>query len=151
MNVSMTVLVAGFVLSIAPAAISATPAQEKAFVDAYQKAYESKDAKGLHALLYTKGADLQALEFYRMMTTEGMGGKIASIALEPLSADDKARAMAAMPGPGGTSLKLTLAPVRKLVIKRATTGASGSSSSTSAVFVAEADGRLVIPVPGPAR
>lgn len=142
----------GLVVALLPlVALAATPAQEKAFVDAYRKAYESKDAKGLHALLYTKGADPQALEFYQMMTTEGMGGKIASIALEPLSADDRAKAMAAMPGPGGKTVKLPLAPVKKLVIKRTTKDASGSSSSTSQVFVAEADGKLVIPVPGPAK
>jgi hypothetical protein len=80
-----------------------------------------------------------------------MGAKISSIALEPLSADDKAKATAAMPGPGGKSMKLTLAPVKKLVIKRSEKGASGSSTSTSTVFVAEADGKLVIPVPGPAK
>lgn len=141
-------LVAGLLPLVA---LAATPAQEKAFVDAYKKAYESKDAKGLHALLYTKGADPQALEFYKMMTTDGMGGKIGSIALEPLSADDKAKAMAAMPGPGGKSFRLTLAPVKKLVIKRTSKDASGSSTSTSQVFVAEADGKLVIPVPGPAK
>lgn len=133
------------------AALAATPAQEKAFVDAYKAAYEGKNAKGLHALLYTKGADPQALEFYKMMTADGMGGKISSIALEPLSADDKAKAMESMPGPGGKSMKLTLVPVKKLVIKRTTKEASGSSSSTSTVFVAEADGKLVIPVPGPAN
>ena len=133
------------------AALAATPAQEKAFVDTYRKAYEAKDATTLHSLLYARGADPQALEFYRMMTTEGMGGTISSIALEPLTADDKAKAMAAMPGPGGKSVKLPLAPVKKLVIKRTSRDASGSSSSTSTVFVAEADGRLVIPVPGPAK
>ncbi|MEO8486432.1 MAG: hypothetical protein ABI585_08845 [Betaproteobacteria bacterium] len=133
------------------AALAATPAQEKAFVDAYRRAYESKDAKALHAMLYAKGADPQALAFYRMMTTEGMGAKIASIALEPLTADDQAKAMATMPGPGGKSFKLTLVPVKKLVIRRSTSGSSGSSSSTSTVFVAEADGKLVIPVPGAAR
>jgi len=133
------------------AALAATPAQEKAFVDAYKAAYEAKDAKALNAMLYTKGSDPQALEFYKMMMTEGMGGKISSIALEPLSADDKAKAMAAMPGPGGKSFKLTLTPVKKLVIKRSEKSASGSSSSTSTVFVAEADGKLVVPVPGPAK
>ena len=31
-------------------ALAATPAQEKAFVDAYKTAYEGKNAKALHAL-----------------------------------------------------------------------------------------------------
>ena len=144
----MTLLPQAIILAVA---LAATPAQEKAFVDAYKAAYEAKDAKALNATLYTKGADPQALEFYKMMMTDGMGAKVSSIALEPLSADDKAKAMAAMPGPGGKSMKLTLAPVKKLVIKRSEKGASGSSSSTSTVFVAEADGKLVIPVPGPAK
>lgn len=135
----------------AAAAHAATPAQEKAFVDAYKKAFESKDAKTLHSLLYTKGADPQALDFYKMMTTNGMGEKISSISLEPLSADDKAKAGKTMPGPGGKSLRLTLVPVKMLVIKHASKSASGSSSSTSQVFVAEADGKLVIPVPGAAK
>ena len=133
------------------AALAATPAQEKAFVDAYRKAYESKDTKALESLLYTKGADPQALEFYRMMMTDGAGAKLSSGALEPLSDADKADVAKAMPGPGGKSFRLTLAPVRKLVIKRETKSASGSSSSTSRVYVAEADGKLVIPVPGPAK
>jgi hypothetical protein len=135
----------------ATAAHAATPAQEKAFVDTYRKAFESKDAKTLHSLLYTKGADPQALDFYKMMTTNGMGEKISSISLEPLSADDMAKAGKTMPGPGGKSLRLTLVPVKMLVIKHASKSASGSSSSTSQVFVAEADGKLVIPVPGPAK
>ena len=132
-------------------AIAATPAQEKAFVDAYKAAYEGKNDKALHAMLYTKGADPQALEFYRMMMSDGSGGKISSIALEPLSDADKAKAGAAMPGPGGKSMKLTLMPVKKLVIKRSEKSGSGSSTSTSTVFVAEADGKLVIPVPGAAK
>ena len=139
-------------LAFAPAiGFCATPAQEKAFVDAYRKAIDTKDEKTLTGFLYTKGADPQALEFYRMMMTNEMGSKISSIALEPLSADDKAKASATMPGPGGKSYRLTLAPVKKLVIKSTSSGSSGSSTSTNTVFVAEADGKLVIPVPGPAK
>jgi hypothetical protein len=132
-------------------ALAATPAQEKAFVDAYKAAYEGKNAKALHAMLYTKGADPQALDFYKMMMTDGMGAKISSIALEPLTADDKAKAAAAMPGPGGKQYRLTLTPVKKLVIKSTTSGSTGSSTSTNTVFVGEADGKLLIPVPGPAK
>ena len=149
MTAKLLAALACFVLPLL--ALAATPAQEKAFVDAYKTAYERKDAKALNAMLYTKGADPQALEFYKMMMTEGMGGKISSIALEPLSDADKSKAAAAMPGPGGKSLKLTLSPVKKLVIKRSEKSASGSSTSTSTVFVGEADGKLVIPVPGAAK
>ena len=139
------------VLALPLVALAATPAQEKAFVDAYKAAYEGRNAKALDAMLYTKGADPQALEFYRMMMGDGMGTKLTSIALEPLSDADKAKARETMPGPGGKSYRLTLMPVKKLVIKRSEKSASGSSTSTSTVFVAEADGKLVIPVPGPAK
>jgi hypothetical protein len=150
MNLSK-LLAALAVFALPLVALAATPAQEKAFVEAYKGAYEGRNAKALDALLYTKGADPQALEFYRMMMTDGMGAKLTSIALEPLSDSDKAKARETMPGPGGKSYRLTLMPVKKLVIKRAEKSASGSSTSTSTVFVAEADGKLVIPVPGPAK
>ena len=133
------------------ALLAATPEQEKQFVDAYKKAYEAKDAKTLSSFLYTNGADPQALEFYKMMMTGDGGGKVSSIKLEPLSAEDKAKASKPMPGPGGKNLALTLPPVKKLVIKTETKSKDGSSSSSSEVFVAEADGKLVIPVPGPAK
>ena len=148
MKTTLLAVLATFALPLV--AFAATPAQEKAFVDAYKAAYEGKDAKALHAMLYTKGADPQALEFYKMMTTDGMGAKISSIALEPPSVSGSS-ASEAMPGPGGKSFKLTLKPVKKLVIKKTQTSGGGSSTSTSTVFVAEADGKLVIPVPGPAK
>ena len=137
--------------ALAGAAAAATPQQEQAFADAYRKAWEGKNEKALVAMLYTKGADPQALEFYKMMTTEGMGGKMSSIKLEPLSDADKAKAAATMPGPGGKSLKLGLTPTRKLVMKTETKSASGSSTSTRSVFVAEHDGKFVIPVPVAAK
>lgn len=150
MQVPFARLVAVLAAFLLPLAVfAASPADEKAFVDAYRKAYESKDAKGLSALLYTKGADPKALEFYRMMMSDGMGAKVSSIELKALDDEDRKRASATMPGPDGRSLKLTLAPVKKLVIRRTTQDKSGSSTSTSSVFVAESAGKLVIPVPGP--
>jgi len=138
-------------LAIVPVAgFCATPAQEKAFVDAYRKAYEAKDEKTLTGFLYTKGADPQALEFYKMMMTGDMGGKITSIQLADLDATDKERAKGG-PGPNGKPMKFTLPPTRKLVIKTETRDANGSSSSSSEVFVAESDGKLVIPAPGAAN
>lgn len=138
-------------LAIAPGlSFSATPAQEKAFVDAYKKAFEAKDEKTLTGLLYTKGADPQAVEFYKMMMTSDMGSKISSIQLADLDAKDKKRAEGG-PGPDGKPMKFTLQPTKKLVIKSETKDANGSSSSTNEVFVAESDGKLVIPAPGPAH
>ena len=137
-------------LAIAPCvSFGATPAQEKAFVDAYRKALETKDEKTLTGFLYSKGADPQALEFYKMMMTSDMGAKVASIQLVDLDANDKKRAEGG-PGPTGKPMKFTLQPIKKLVIKTETKDANGSSSSTNEVFVAEADGKLVIPAPGPA-
>ena len=129
---------------------AATPAQEKQFVDTYKKALEGKDEKTLTGLLYTKGSDPQAAGFYTMMMSAEMGSKITSIQLVDLNADDKKRA-AGGAGPDGKPMKFNLAPTKKLVIKSETKDANGSSNSSSETFVAEADGKLVIPVPGPAN
>ncbi|HET7063391.1 MAG TPA: hypothetical protein VFI49_03880 [Rudaea sp.] len=128
----------------------ATPAQEKAFVDAYKKAVETKDEKTLTGFLYTKGADPQALEFFKVMVTSDIGAKITSIELVDLDAKDKKRAEGG-PGPDGKPMKFTLPPVKKLVVKSETKDANGSSSSSSEVLVADNDGKIVIPVPGPAH
>ena len=146
----MKTLSLALLLGLAPAfTLAATPAQEKQFVDTYRKAYEGKDEKTLTGLLYTKGADPQAAEFYKMMMTSGMGDKISSIQLVDLNADDKKRA-AGGPGPDGKPMRFTLTPIKKLVIKSETKDANGSSSSTNEVFVGESDGKLMIPAPGPA-
>lgn len=125
--------------------------KEKAFVEAYKKAFESKDEAGLQALLYTKGADPTVLGFYTMMMTSDMGNKISSIKLVDLTAEDKKKAAEIQPLPDGKPSKLPLTPSKKLVVAIETHGASGNSTSTSESFVAEADGKLVIPVPGPAK
>ena len=85
-----------------------------------------------------------------MMMTSEMGSKISSIQLADLDAKDKKRAEGG-PGPDGKPMKFTLQPTKKLVIKSETKDANGSSSSTNEVFVAESDGKLVIPAPGPAH
>jgi hypothetical protein len=125
---------------------AATPEQEKAFVEAYKKAFESKDEATLKSFLYTKGADPMALEFYTMMATAEMGSKISSISLNALTPEDVKKAGETMDGPGG-KMKLPLKPVKKLVIKIEQKDANGSSTSTSESFIAESGGKLVIPVP----
>jgi len=148
----LSTLAACLVAAVVPvASLAATPAQEQAFVDRYRRAFETKDAATLHSLLYTKGADPKALGFYRMMTTVGMGSTIASIALVDLTAEDRARADRTMPSPDGKTLKLSLRPVKKLVIRVETKTADSSSTGTSEVFVAEHDGKLWIPVPATAN
>jgi len=134
------------VVLFAVPAFAVTPAQEKAFVDAYRKAFTSKDAKALQSMLYTKGADPMALDFYKMMIAGDMEATIVSIVLADLTADDN-RKLETGKTPDGRPMKMTLKPVKKLVLKTSTKSASGSSSGTSESFVAEHEGKLVIPVP----
>lgn len=137
-------------LVFAPIASAVTPAQEKAFVDAYRKAFEAKDPKGLQALLYTQGADPKALEFYRMMVTADSGARIVSLQLAELNAQDRER-LAKSDSPDGRPMRLVLPAVRKLVVKTERKDANGSSTGTSTVFVGEHGGKLWIPVPGVAK
>ena len=88
-----------------------------------------------------------ALEFYKMMQTEGAGGKISKIELVNLSPEDAKKAEGVQEGPGGQKTKLPLKPTKKLKITVETKNENGSSSSSSESFVAEQDGKYVIPVP----
>jgi hypothetical protein len=133
-------------MSFAVCAYAATPAQEKAFVDTYRKAYEAKDEKTLVSLLYTKGADPAALAFYKMMVGAEMGGNIDTIELVDLSAEDR-KHVDAMQSPDGRPAKLVMPPSKKLVVKTSTKDKNGSSSSKSEVFVGESDGKLYILLP----
>jgi hypothetical protein len=130
--------------------VAATPEQEKAFTDKYKAAMESKDTATLESFLYTKGSDPTALEFYKMMQSGEAGEKISSIELVNLTPEDVKKAMTPMDGPTG-KVCLTLKPTKKLIIKVEKKDGSGSSSSSSENFVAEKDGKFVIPVPGPCK
>ena len=130
--------------------VAATPAQEKAFTDKYKAALEGKDTATLEGFLYTQGSDPQALEFYKMMQSGNAGGKITSIELVSLTPEDLKKATAPMDGPTG-KVCLNLKPTKKLVIKVEQKDANGSSSSSSENFVAEKDGKFVVPVPGPCK
>jgi hypothetical protein len=127
-------------------AIAVTPAQEKDFIAAYKSAASSKDGKALQSLLYTKGADLAMLDMFKMMFSIEQGATINTITLVDLTAADQKK-LASAAGPNGQPMKMTLKPVKKLLIKTSTKSANGSSSGESEIFVAEADGKLVIPVP----
>jgi hypothetical protein len=130
---------------------ASSPEQEKAFVDKYKTAFEANDKATLESFLYTKGAHPMALEFYKMMVTSDAGGKISKIELVDLSPEDAKKAEEMQDGPGGEKMKMTLKPTKKLKITVETKNDSGSSSSTSESFVAEHEGKFVIPVPGPAK
>jgi len=143
-------MLAGASIAVSASVVAATPEQEKQFVDTYRKAYDAKDAKTLNAMLYTKGADSQAVAFYKMMITSELGGRITSIQLLDLTADDKARAAKAQ-SPDGRPVKLVLPATKKLVTKSETKDKNGSSSSSSEVFVGESEGRLYILLPAAAK
>ena len=144
-------MVAGALLfSVVLGIVAGTPEQEKAFTDKYKAAMEGKDTATLESFLYTQGSDPAALEFYKMMQSGGAGEKISTIELVNLTPVDVKKATTPMDGPTG-KVCLNLKPTKKLVIKVETKDASGSSSSSSENFVAEKDGKLVIPVPGPCK
>ena len=128
--------------------LAGTPAQDKEFVDKYKAAYEKGDKAALEAFLYTKDANPMALEFNKMMQTEGAGtAKITKIELVDLTPDDVKKAAEVQTGPDGRKAKLPLPPTKNLKISIETKDANGSSTSSTESFVAEKDGKYVIPVP----
>ena len=144
-------MVAGALLfSVVLGIVAGTPEQEKAFTDKYKAAMEGKDTATLEAFLYTQGSDPAALEFYKMMQSGGAGEKISTIELVSLTPEDVKKATTPMDGPTG-KVCLNLKSTKKLIIKVEKKDGSGSSSSTSENFVAEKDGKFVIPVPGPCK
>src|SRR3954469_12814305 len=145
-----TKLIAALLVTVAFACplLAGTPEQDKAFVDKYKTAFEKGDKATLESFLYTKDANPMALEFYKMMITEGAGSaKIAKIELVDLTPEDAKKAAEVDTGPDGSKAKLPLTPTKKLKIGIETKDANGSSTSTSEAFVAEKDGKYVIPVP----
>lgn len=128
-----------------------TSPQEQAFVDKYKTALEGKDTTTLESFLYTQGADPAILGFYKMMQSGGAGEKISNIELVDLTPEDAKKAATPMDSPTGGKVCLTLKPTKKLIIKVEKKDANGSSTSTSENFIAEKDGKFVIPVPGPCK
>src|SRR3954463_8303241 len=114
MKTRLPILVLG-IASICLSLFAGTPEQDKAFVDKYKAAFEKGDKATLESFLYTKDANPMALEFYKMMTTEGAGtAKIAKIELVNLTPDDVKKAGEVQTGPDGTKAKLPLTPTKKL-------------------------------------
>jgi hypothetical protein len=133
-------------ISTLPAA-AATPAQEKAFVDSFRKAVERKDAQALTALLYVRDADPTALEFYNMMIVADFGSTIKSIALVDLTAEENKQLAVGGKNIQGKPMKMPLKPIRSLEITTSTKTAELTASGSSQWYVAEYEGKLVIPVP----
>src|SRR5262245_55886852 len=138
-------------LTLAFTIVAATPQQEKAFTDKYKAAFEGKDTATLESFLYTQGADPAILGFYKMMQSGEAGEKISTIELVNLTPDDAKKAVTPMDSPTGGKICLTLKPTKKLIIKVEKKDANGRSTSTSESFIAEKDGKFVIPVPGPCK
>jgi hypothetical protein len=128
-----------------------TSPQEKAFIDKYKTAFEGKDTAALESFLYVQGADQAILGFYKMMQSGEAGEKISNIELVDLTPEDAKKAATPMDSPTGGKVCLTLKPTKKLIIKVEKKDANGSSTSTSENFIAEKDGKFVIPVPGPCK
>lgn len=128
-----------------------TPEQEKAFVEKYKAAFEKGDKATLESFLYIKDANPMALEFYKMMITDGAGAKLTTIELVDLTREEAKKATEVQSGPDGSKAKLPLIPTKKLKIAIEKRDASGSSTSSSESFVAEKDGKYVIPVPATAK
>ncbi len=130
---------------------AATPEQEKAFIESYKKAFEAKDEKALAAFLHTKGADVSTIGFFSMMQLAEAGQPVSSIELVTPTAEEAAKFNKAMEMPDGKKYKLPVKPTKKLVIVIEEKSGGGSSTSTSSNPVAEIDGKLLIPVPVPAK
>jgi hypothetical protein len=124
-----------------------TPEQEKAFVEKYKIAFEAGDKATLESFLYTQGANPMALEFYKSMQADGIGGKLTIIALVPLTREDIARADKVQGGPGGQKFRIPLKPVKKLKFTVEKKSGDNTSTSSSEILIAEKDGKFVIPVP----
>jgi hypothetical protein len=151
-NLARISILASTVLITASLSLHAgTSPQEKTFVDKYKTAFEGKDTATLESFLYTQGADPAILGFYKMMQSGEAGEKISSIELVDLTPDDAKKAATPMDSPTGGKVCLTLKPTKKLIIKVEKKDANGSSTSTSENFIAEKDGKFLIPVPGPCK
>jgi hypothetical protein len=147
----ISILMCALITSISLSLRAGTPAQEKAFIDKYKTAFEGKDTATLESFLYAQGADAAILGFYKMMQSSEAGEKISKIDLVDLTPEDVKKAITPQDSPTGGKVCLILKPTKKLVINIEKKDANGSSSSRTENFIAEKDGKFVIPVPGPCK
>ena len=150
-SMKIHILLCALITTVALSLRGGTPAQEKAFTDKYKTAFEAKDTATLESFLYTQGADPEILGFYKMMQSGDAGGKISKIELVDLTPEDAKKAATPMDSPTGGKVCLTLKPTKKMIISTEKKDDSGSSTSKSENFIAEKDGKFVIPVPGPCK
>ncbi len=143
-----------FSLAVAVACLSVHAGdspKEKAFVDSYKKAFEAKDTAALQSFLYTQGSDPGILEIYKTMQSSDAGEKISKIEFVDFTAEEMKKVAMPKDSPTGGKVCFPLNPSKRLMITIDKKDAKGVSSSTSGNFIAEKDGKFVIPVPGPCK
>ena len=143
-----------FSLAVAVACLSVYAGDspgEKAFVDSYKKAFEAKDTAALQSFLYTQGSDPGILEIYKSMQSSDAGEKISKIELVDFTAEEMKKVAMPKDSPMGGKVCFPLKPSKRLMITIDKKDAKGTLSSASGNFIAEKDGKLVIPVPGPCK
>ena len=150
-----TLSITGVILSLAVAVAclsvyAGDSPQEKAFVDSYKKAFEAKDTAALQSFLYTQGSDPGILEIYKTMQSSDAGEKISKIELVDFTAEEMQKVAMPKDSPMGGKVCFPLKPTKRLMITIDKKDAKGPSS-TSGNFIAEKDGKFVIPVPGPCK
>ena len=143
-----------FSLSVAVACLSVYAGdspREKAFVDSYKKAFEAKDTAALQSFLYAEDSDPGILEIYKRMQSADVGEKISKIELVDFTAEEMKKVATPKDSPTGGKVCFPLNPTKRLMITIDKKDAKGPSSTTSGNFIAEKDGKFVIPVPGPCK
>ena len=145
-------LMVGFLMAVACLPLHAGDSpKEKAFVDSYKKAFEGKDTAALQSFLYTQGSDPGILEIYKTMQSADAGEKILKIELIDFTAEEMKKVAVPKDSPLGGKVCFTLKPIKRLMITIEKKDSNGLLASTSGNFIAEKDGKFVIPVPGPCK
>ena len=142
-----------FSLAVAVACLSVYAGdspKEKEFVDSYKKAFEAKDTAALQSFLYTQGSDPGILEIYKRMQSSDAGEKISKIELIDFTAEEMQKVAMPKDSPLGGKVCFPLQPSKRLMITIDKKDAKGTST-TMGNFIAEKDGKFVIPVPGPCK
>ena len=147
----LQIIIATILATLTTALHAATPEQEKAFVESYKKAFEAKDTKTLDAFLLTDGAAKDTIEFFKMMQNSDAGGTISSIELITPSKEELAKYSKPMEMAPGKMYKMPIQPTKQLVIVVEKKDGDNVSKVTTKKPVAEKNGKLVIPVPVPAK